>query len=294
MPTRTLWRSPCSVRVPSGTASSSSARHLHVLSWDVDLVRPQHMRVEDRLREGHQARMRDPSSVVTGLDLAQLVGAHPFERDLVRGRVVLDRDLRGHPAHRMHLATVARVDEQLHVSGEKALVHRHLRAIGQNRCRIGRTFLDEREDVIPATAVEAGRVLAQLVEKLVHLECGRQRLDEARRFDGSPRDPKSATVRAETRRSTGAPRGSSPSSAGRSRDPCRGRLAPWRCGRRRGRSRRAHPAPDGRRRSGAARPGAIPRGRTNRTATRSLSAYRLPVSGATIEIVRRTASIRLS
>ena len=49
--------------------------------------------------------------------------------------------------------------------------------------------LDEGEDVVPAAAIEADDVIAQLIEDLVHLERGRQRLDQDRRLDrafGSP------------------------------------------------------------------------------------------------------------
>src|SRR5208283_5322015 len=86
-------------------------------------------------------------------------------------------------------AAVAGVDEQLDVSGKKSLIHRYLRAIRQHGGGIGRSLLDKREDVIPATAVEPGRMLAQLPQKLVHLERCRQRLDEACRLDGTASDP---------------------------------------------------------------------------------------------------------
>ena len=46
-----------------------------------------------------------------------------------------------------------------------------------------RKRLDDAEDVVPAPGVQAGRVLAQLVEDLVHLERRGQRLDEHRRAD---------------------------------------------------------------------------------------------------------------
>src|SRR5262245_35943421 len=47
---------------------------------------------------------------------------------------------------------------------------------------------DERENVIPATTVEARRVLAQLVENLVHLERGQDGLDQHRGANGAARD----------------------------------------------------------------------------------------------------------
>ena len=51
-----------------------------------------------------------------------------------------------------------------------------------------RERLDEREDVVPAAAVEPGHVVAKLVDDLVHLEGGRQRLDQHRRLDRAVRD----------------------------------------------------------------------------------------------------------
>ena len=49
--------------------------------------------------------------------------------------------------------------------------------------------LDAAEQVVPAPGVEARGVLAQLVQDLVHLERGVDRLDEDRRADAAPRDP---------------------------------------------------------------------------------------------------------
>ena len=133
--------------------------------------------------------MRDPGAVVAALHLAQLVGAHLRERLVVLGGVVLDRDLRGHAAHRVHAAAMARLDEELHVGVEERLVHRDLAAVGKDGVRIVRALLDEAEDVVPAAAVEARRVLAQLAQDLVHLEGRGKGLDEHGRLDGPARHP---------------------------------------------------------------------------------------------------------
>lgn len=45
------------------------------------------------------------------------------------------------------------------------------------------TFHSQAENVIPSTAVQAGRVLFEFVQELLHLESSRQSLDEARRSD---------------------------------------------------------------------------------------------------------------
>ena len=44
--------------------------------------------------------------------------------------------------------------------------------------------LDEGEYVVPASAIEPDDVVPQLIKDFVHLEGGRQRLDQYRRFDG--------------------------------------------------------------------------------------------------------------
>src|SRR5204863_6901434 len=59
--------------------------------------------------------------------------------------------------------------------------HRDDRAIGQKEIRFVAKFFDAGKNVIPAAAVEPSRMLALLVKNLVHLECGRNRLDQNRR-----------------------------------------------------------------------------------------------------------------
>src|SRR3546814_2666579 len=49
-------------------------------------------------------------------------------------------------------------------------------------------LLDAAEDVIPAAAVQPGRMIAQFVQDLVHLESGEDRLDQHRRLDGAALD----------------------------------------------------------------------------------------------------------
>src|SRR5215212_5083964 len=61
-------------------------------------------------------------------------------------------------------------------------------ACARRRSRARPEFLDEREDVIPASAVETRAVIAQLPENLVHLERGEDRFDEHRRADGAVRN----------------------------------------------------------------------------------------------------------
>ena len=65
--------------------------------------------------------------------------------------------------------------------------HGHLRRGPAGRTRVVGELLDEAEDVVPAAAVQPGRMLAQLVEDLVHLEGGEDRLDQHRRLDRAAR-----------------------------------------------------------------------------------------------------------
>ena len=131
--------------------------------------------------------MRDPGAVVPGAYLAQLVGAHARHGGGVGLRVVADRDLRRHAAHGVRAAPVAGMDQQLHVRLEEMPLHGHGRAVRQQEVRAVPEFLDEAEDIVPAPAVEAGGVLAQLVEDLVHLEGGENRLDQHRSLDRAAR-----------------------------------------------------------------------------------------------------------
>ncbi len=84
----------------------------------------------------------------------------------------------------MGAAAVAGLDQQLAVRAQEVAVHPDQIPIRQHEVGAVPELLDEAEDVVPAAAVEAGGVLAQLVEDLVHLERRRQGLDEHRGLDG--------------------------------------------------------------------------------------------------------------
>ena len=87
-------------------------------------------------------------------------------------------------------------DQQIDVGGEERLVHRDLHAVGRDEVVPRPELLDEGKDVVPAAAVESRRVVAQLVEDLVHLERREDRLDQHRRADRAVRDPE-LTLRAD-------------------------------------------------------------------------------------------------
>ena len=59
---------------------------------------------------------------------------------------------------------------------------------GSTTARSWPELLDDAEDVVPAAGVQPGGVVAQLVQDLVHLERGQDRLDQHRRADRAARN----------------------------------------------------------------------------------------------------------
>ena len=127
--------------------------------------------------------MRDPGAVMARLRLALLVRPHLVHGELVRLRIVPDRDLRRHPAHGMGAAAVTGLDQQVDIGLQERSVHRQGAAIRQHEIRPVPELLDVAEDVVPSPAIEAGDVRAHLVQDLVHLERGKYRLDQHGRLD---------------------------------------------------------------------------------------------------------------
>ncbi len=143
-----------------------------------DLVGLRHDAVEDFKGDGDEAGVRDPGAVVAVGGFAFLVGADLGEGALVGFGVGLDGDERGHAAHGVDAAAVAGLDAELRIAAHEVRGHGDLRAVGEEDGGVGGELFDEGEDVVPAAAVEAGGVLAELVEDLVHLEGGEDGLDE--------------------------------------------------------------------------------------------------------------------
>ena len=185
------------VEVLLDTVLGDAAGHVHVeevvranldiLATDEQLVRRGHVLVEDLGGDGRQRRVGHPGTVVAGARLAQLVRAHAVHGLVVGGLVVLDGDLRRHAAHGVDAALVARLDEELDVGVHEGHGHGDGRAVGQDKVGVLAELLHDAEDVIPATAVQAGAVVAQLVDDLVHLKGGEDRLDEDGAADGAAR-----------------------------------------------------------------------------------------------------------
>ena len=133
--------------------------------------------------------MRDPRAVEAVVRLAGLVGAHLLERDRRGLGVGAVRHERGHAAHRDGAASMAGLHEQLGVGAHERGGHLHVGPVGHDELGPGvAEDLDDAEQVVPAAGVQARHVLAQLEEDLVHLERGRDRLDEHRGAHGALRD----------------------------------------------------------------------------------------------------------
>mmetsp|Transcript_6592 Transcript_6592/g.17899 ORF Transcript_6592/g.17899 Transcript_6592/m.17899 type:complete len:218 (+) Transcript_6592:658-1311(+) len=127
--------------------------------------------------------MRDPGSVVSSLDLADLVVADLLDRCLVGSRVVLDRDRGRHAAHGESATTVADLDQTAHVGQHQRCRHGEVRTIGGDAVHL--EFLDVAEEVVPSSAVESDGMFAQLEQNLLHLEGGRDGLQEDSGADGA-------------------------------------------------------------------------------------------------------------
>ena len=121
--------------------------------------------------------MRDPRAVEAVARLALLVLPNLRERDLVRLGVLAGRNEGRHAADRVRAAAVAGADEQLRVRAHERHRHRHLGAVGQHPVPRPE-LLDGAEDVVPAAGVERAAPVAELVEDLLHLEGGEDRLDQ--------------------------------------------------------------------------------------------------------------------
>src|SRR5262245_9837127 len=162
----------------------------HVLAEPLDLVRPlAENGVELGHRRRHEVRMRDPGSVEAVAGLARLVLANARQGDLVHLGVAAARDECGHAADRMRSTPVARPHEQLRVGAHEGDGHRHQGPIRKHELRPLAELLDHREDVVPAARVQPRGVLAELVQDLLHLEGGEDRLDEDGRLDRPARNP---------------------------------------------------------------------------------------------------------
>ena len=66
--------------------------------------------------------------------------------------------------------------------------HGNQRAIRETELAMVPELLDARKDIVPPPAIESRRMLTHLVQDLVHLERGKNGLDQHRRLDRAARD----------------------------------------------------------------------------------------------------------
>jgi hypothetical protein len=90
--------------------------------------------------------------------------------------------------HGMNTSAVACLNEKLHVSFHERHSHRYSAPVWQNKLAVVTELLDNAEDVIPSAAVEAGAVLSEFIDDLLHLERSKNGLNQHRTSDGTPRD----------------------------------------------------------------------------------------------------------
>lgn len=90
----------------------------------------------------------------------------------------------------MDAAAVARADEEVGIGAHEVLGHADVDAVGEEAVGVRPEGLDVAEDVVPPAAVEADRVVPQLVEYLIHLEHRRERLDQHRRPNAPHLNPR--------------------------------------------------------------------------------------------------------
>ena len=70
------------------------------------------------------------------------------------------------------------LNQEPDISVHKTNCHGDIFAVGKNGAPIGSSLLDETEDVVPASAVESGRVIPQLKQNFFHLESGRESFNQ--------------------------------------------------------------------------------------------------------------------
>src|SRR5688572_19581863 len=122
--------------------------------------------------------MSHPRAVEALTALAIFVFPDFRKRALRYFGVLAIRNECGHTADCMCASLVTNAYQALRVRAHERNRHGHMCAIRQHEGAVMREFLDDAEDVVPAPRIEAGRMIAQLVQDLLHLECGENCLDE--------------------------------------------------------------------------------------------------------------------
>ncbi|MBK8003356.1 MAG: hypothetical protein IPK12_05250 [Gemmatimonadetes bacterium] len=173
------------LRARDGHVEQPLARGMHLLAQAFLLVGPvaEH-RVEAGARDGHQVGVRHPGAVEAVRGLAALVLPHLHHGALVGGLVLPRGDVGRHAADGVGAAAVAGAHQHVGVAAHERHRHGDGRAVGQQELGAVAEVLEHREDVVPAPGVEAGGVVLELEEDLLHLERREDGLDEHRGADG--------------------------------------------------------------------------------------------------------------
>src|SRR2546427_873196 len=127
--------------------------------------------------------MGDPRTVEAVGRLALLVVTDLRERALGDWGIPPIWDDRRHTAESERAALVAGLHQELGVRAHEGNGHGDLAAVREDELLPIAKLLDDAEHVVPTPRVQPRAVIAKLVERLLHLECERQDLDEHRGLD---------------------------------------------------------------------------------------------------------------
>ena len=157
-------------------------------------VESQRAQESERLKRDFMGSMsheiRTPLNAIHGFaQLIELEAQEHAERREETGLRTEDRSHRypgdgRHAADGRCVALVAGLEQQQGIGTHERYGHGDPGAIGKAEVAVDAEFLDAAEDVVPAAGVEAGAVVAQFVEDFVHLEGGRQGLDQRQEVVG--------------------------------------------------------------------------------------------------------------
>src|SRR5258707_8694393 len=162
--------------------------YMDIFALPIYLVGSLHDLVKFLHGDLHQARMSHPGAIMTIGGLAPLVGAYTLQRLFVGLGIVLDGDLGRHAADGVDVTAMAGFDREQGIGTQEVRGYGQLSAVGIDEFRYLAELLDSAEDVVPAPAVQAGRVFTQFVEYLIHFKGCQDGLDEHGGADGAPGD----------------------------------------------------------------------------------------------------------
>mmetsp|Transcript_86378 Transcript_86378/g.241733 ORF Transcript_86378/g.241733 Transcript_86378/m.241733 type:complete len:202 (-) Transcript_86378:546-1151(-) len=107
---------------------------------------------------------------MTGQYLTKFIVFHFLHGCCITLGVVFDRNRGRHATHRKSASFVANVDQALDVGLHEGRCHRQVSTIGSNLVSMITKLLDEREQIVPATTVQAERMVSKFIQNFFHLE----------------------------------------------------------------------------------------------------------------------------